>query len=178
MAFEIEMKAWVDDPEKLERRLYETAEYQSSFHKRDRYYRYPEGAPVQGKTIRLRTDGDTVFVTTKDKSVVNGMEENREIEFTVSDYHAIEILLSRLGCSPFVEKVKKGKRFSKDDLILELCEVESLGWFIEIEKIIPENDTDQVRKARTEVEEMFRSLGIGKEKIETRYYTDLLKGKS
>ncbi len=178
MAFEIEMKARVDDPEELEGRLHETAVYQSSFHKRDRYYRYPECAPVQGKSIRLRKEGDITYVTSKDKSVVDGMEENREIEFTVSDYDAVEILLSRLGCSPFLEKVKKGKRFLKDDLILELCEVESLGWFIEIEKIIPENDPDQVRKARIEVEEMFISLGIGKEKTESRYYTDLLMGKS
>ena len=60
-----------------------------------------------------------------------------------------------------------------DPLHIELVEVGPLGWFLEMEFILPSKE--QIPLARDLLRLMLQELGLQEEAIESRYYMDLLK---
>jgi predicted adenylyl cyclase CyaB len=56
----------------------------------------------------------------------------------------------------------------------ELSEVEGLGWFIELEIIADNEDRETIEAGRGRLLSLLKSLGIGEEQIEERYYSDML----
>ncbi len=187
MATEVELKAWVDDPAAVERRLREMSSFVTDFVKEDVYYLPPgdekldpdrERSDRDRRDFRIRIEDGTATVTFKTKSREGGMEVNNEREFTVSDADRFRELMQRIGCRPYARKRKQGKRFTRDGIVLELCEVTRLGWFLEIEKMVDlpgEGEDEAVRNARSEVRRLFDLAGIPAARIESRNYTDLLR---
>jgi adenylate cyclase class 2 len=129
MAFEIELKAWVDEPLTLKKRLFTQGEYESAYEKDDTYWVFPERAVVQvpaqspatgsfpASGVRVRRERHTgpkggteerVLVTYKVKEILDGIEINDEREFEVSDGKVFEDLLECLGLCPGSIKKKKG----------------------------------------------------------------------
>jgi len=177
MAFEIELKVWVDDPQALEASLEEIALFVAAYDKKDSYFTFPGENNGTARTLRLRREGEVVTVTMKEKRVVEGIEQNVEEEFTVSSFDKMKQILEALGCRCYIEKRKKGKKFRAGELNLELSEVEKLGWFLEIEKMEEKDDPEIIARARDEIRSMLRKVGIEEDKIEPRYYTEMLQGK-
>ncbi|MFO7849417.1 MAG: hypothetical protein R6V67_05615, partial [Spirochaetia bacterium] len=89
MGTEVEIKAWVDNPEAVRRFLRENSRFAGTYVKEDTYFcRISSGAGQEknGETLfRLREQGGVSVVTLKEKSRKEGVEVNREHEFTVSD---------------------------------------------------------------------------------------------
>jgi len=174
MGYEIELKVWVDEPEQTEKELEKRYSFDRQFRKRDTYYRFPEKSDTPDRTVRIRREGSSSFVTSKIKKVVEDLEENEELELEVSDPDKIEALIQLLGCRFLIRKEKTGKRYIKGNLILELSRITDLGWFLEIEKVLEERTEDSVRAARGEISQTLKEIGISEEKIETRFYNDML----
>jgi adenylate cyclase class 2 len=188
MSVEIELKAWVDDPDRLRLRLFLFAGQGTSFEKADAYWVFPgECDAVLPSGVRLRKETRTapsgevsqvLWVTYKVKEVREGMEINDEREFSISDGAAFEELLRRLGLQKDIEKNKRGWAWICDGITAELTEVEGLGWFVELE-IVTDTDTDgTVTAARTRLLALLRKIGIKKDRIEPRYYTEMLREKA
>lgn len=175
MAFEIELKVRVDHPDKVLNILRGLAVFHSEYEKQDTYYNVPATRFGGGGDIRVRNENGKTIVTRKEKKVVDGLEENREVEFLVSDQAPFLDFLFFIGCTRRVEKLKKGRRFILGDISLELSEVPPLGWFLEIEKLIESREPAEVALARNEVLKILGDIGITEDKIETRYYTDMLE---
>ena len=95
MAVEVELKAWVDDPERIRDRLLTVGTPHRRYLKEDEYFGYGE-TPERAR-YRLRRDGDAWICTFKEKRIHDGIEENRETEFTVSDGDAFRHMLESLG---------------------------------------------------------------------------------
>ncbi len=179
---EVELKARVSDPEATRGRLESFCRLDRDFDKRDAYWQGPrrlEDGDRRG--FRLRTDGGDSFVTFKDKRLEGGIEVNCEREFTVSDQSAFVEFAWRLGCEPHFEKRKRGSRYeavagaaSGTSVGLELAEIEGIGWFLEIEALVPENDPGAVARAQGEIRSLLAQAGIGEEAIEPRFYSELL----
>ncbi|MDR3116071.1 MAG: class IV adenylate cyclase [Treponema sp.] len=185
MNIEIELKAWVADPEALSHTLNTGLSLISrAFEKEDTYW-YPAlpspSVPSSGIRIRKETATDAqghatrqVRITYKTKELREGIEVNHEREFSVSDGPLFEDLLRRLGFEPGMGKHKQGWAFDYEGITVELARVSGLGWFVELE-ILEDNDRPEtVAAARTRLLDLLHRLGIARDKIEPRYYTELL----
>ncbi|GHV49203.1 adenylate cyclase [Spirochaetia bacterium] len=191
MAFEIELKAWVDDPLNLKERLNTLGEYECAYEKNDTYWilSVPGTGSIPQSGVRVRreqnidADGrssERVPVTYKVKEILDGIEVNDEREFEVSDGKVFEELLERFGLSPLDIKRKKGWAWNctlpgEPPVRAELSEVEGLGWFIEPEIITNNNDEKTVSAGRNRLLSLLDSLGIPKDRIESRTYTGMLR---
>lgn len=188
MATEIEIKAHVKDRDALRRALSDKAEYLCAFEKEDCYWILAKAK--EGETrppIRVRrekrdfpdeTGKESVLVTCKIKERRDGMEINDEREFEVKPAQDFEQFLSLIGYAPGFVKGKKGWAFSRDGITAELAEVRGLGWFIELEIL---NDTCAAAQEefpageRKRLLDFLASLGIERDAIESRYYSEMLE---
>ncbi|MDR0635913.1 MAG: CYTH domain-containing protein [Treponema sp.] len=199
MAIEIEVKAWVDTPESLKQRIDAIARFTGVFDKTDAYW-YPApilaalytAFPASGVRVRKEVAGDgrgdiqngiqTTRITYKAKEVRDDIEVNHEREFTVSDGAVFEDLLTALGLIPIKRKRKTGWVWVynndalniEDGITVELALLERLGYFIELEIIADNDAADTVAAARGRLLALLDLLGIARNRIESRYYTDLL----
>lgn len=175
MAYEVEMKAWAGDWERLERWLRDHAVFERSFRKEDRYFRSQGRTRAPGQVFRLRVDDGGACVTFKEKSVREGMELNMEREFSVDDAAAFLELTDRLGCREEFAKVKEGLHFDYDGLTVELVHVHELGDFLEVEVVHEEADGEVHADAASRIRAFFAEAGIPDERIEPRPYMQLLR---
>lgn len=172
MAMEIELKAWVDEYAAVKKRL--DARYGSprAVEKQDVYYT-TDGKHPDLATLRLRLSGGSWVLTYKDKRIEEGTEINREHESEVSDFAVMDELLKRLGCRHFLDKGKRGWVYTFAGLTIELVEVAGLGNFLEVEKVTPDGEADP-EEIRVELLAVLDVAGVSRERIEARYYMDML----
>jgi len=194
LAIEIELKAHIKDSGALKSLISKKAEYLCAFEKEDTYY-FPLGnSDIPRSGIRLRGESKTfpdgtvkktAYVTYKIKEVRDGIEVNNEKEFEIcsSQYSPVIVFdefLKMTGLAPGFSKHKKGWAFSKDGINAELLEVEKLGWFLEMEIVVNDVERDAVKDTTVEEKkkqllEFLSDLGIEKDAIESRYYSEMLK---
>jgi len=194
MAIEIELKTHVKNSEALRLLLQNKAQCLCSFEKEDTYYFSVVNSDIPKSGVRLRsenkifpdgTEKTTVYVTYKTKEVRDGIEINDEKEFEVysSQNSTIKVFnefLKMMGLKPGYSKRKRGWAFSREEINAELLEVEKLGWFLEMEIVV--NDIDVSEESNVIIEEkrkkllgFLSELGIEKDAIESRYYSEMLK---
>ena len=192
---EVELKAHVDDRAALAQKLDSFAIRGQHIIRDDNYW--GKGSCDKNK-IRIRResflnpDGSVantdILVTYKRKAKIKGAdnveaEANDEKECTVSDAAALEAFLTDTGYSIQLEKHKDVEDWITEvpDLgcgrlkaTLELCYVEKLGDFLEIEILSPSNDISILTALHGELEKLLDKAGIAKDHIENRYYSELL----
>ena len=181
MSIEIELKAWADDPEGIRSRLSAAGEHLGSYVKDDEYWKDAAGPGGRelGSGVRIRRlsapgEGARAVATFKRKEVRDGIEVNDEREFEVSDADAFAELLSRLGLAPWIRKRKTGDAWNLDGITAELSELAGLGTFVELEILAEKDDPATVSAARSRLTAALAALGVPAERIETRYYTEML----
>ncbi|MDR2303653.1 MAG: class IV adenylate cyclase [Treponema sp.] len=188
MATEIELKAHVHDAEGLKKILFSSGIFERAYKKEDSYWVSP-GERLLNE-LRIRKDreiedgiskDERLIVTYKAKRLENGIEINDEREFLIDNVEAFEELLRRLGFTPGIKKRKEGWAFRfpgtstrEIPVTAELCKVEGLGWFIELEIIADGENRKIIESGRKRLLSLLKSLGIGEEQIEERYYSDML----
>ncbi|AHC15065.1 class IV adenylate cyclase [Salinispira pacifica] len=176
MNTEIEMKAWVESPERTRELILRMgASLLRTYEKSDSYY--AQTVPQAGnRDVRLRMDGDSAVVTMKDKTLHEGLETNSEREFTVSHPENFTFLLENSGYRLKITKHKEGEAYRFGEYLLELSHVRDLGWFLEIERVIPgDARPEQVEQSRTDIQKMFSTLEIPPSAVESRRYTQMLE---
>lgn len=180
MGYEVELKAHVADPERVRKILVKEGCVLQDEEKQDIYFSLPNDDPLF--RIRYEKYGEgkgSVLFTTKEKSVRNGIEVNRETEFTTTgdQFKASVGFVLALGYVEYVRKLKRGIHthlaLDGNELHIELVEVPPLGWFVEMEFIL-EREED-VPKAKEGLHHALSLLGVGEEHIEPRYYMHLLR---
>ena len=190
MTYEIELKVRVDNPLHLKTLLDEKCEFKKAYDKLDVYYSYPgEAGSIAArakagerggrvKAFRVRKDGDGCIITIKEKRIEAGIETNLEREFTTSSLELFTWFVEDLGCIERIVKKKKGYWYVLNEVNLELSFVEDLGWFLEVEKLCESGDQQEHAAAREEIQRVLAEFGIPKDRIEPRYYTDMLMEKA
>ncbi len=178
---EVELKAHVEDMEAVEKQVAGFAEYVCDFDKADAYWHGPEWREARGsKGFRVRTEAGKSVVTFKTKKCKGGVEINRESEFEISDSSVFREFVLRLGCEPFYNKRKTGKRYyyksegEKRPVTIEVFVLEGLGSFIEIERLEESDDPESLALAQGEIRDLLKRSGIDASAIESRYYSELL----
>jgi adenylate cyclase class 2 len=177
---EIELKAWIEDPQKTKAIISDLAVFKHDFEKEDAYW-YPSkqdsALPHFGVRVRKETNGDEThtLVTFKVKEKRGAVEVNDEKEFEASDSEPLETLLNLLGFRVGARKHKKGWAWTSGDITAELCEVHGLGWFVELEILALSADEQTVKDARDRLLAFLKKIHVGEDKIESRYYTEMLR---
>jgi adenylate cyclase class 2 len=204
LAFEIELKARIDEPELVRSRLDSLGIYECAYEKEDRYWFFasPEaGGPEKaGKPPSLSPPGLRIRRETRDfpdgrcaalclaayksRKLQEGVEINDEREFEISDAEAFEELLRRLGLEPRIAKHKRGRAWycgggpeqgPEAGIRAELSELRGLGWFLELEILSLRGDEKTITQCRERLFSVLEKLEIPPETIESRPYTEMLK---
>ena len=190
MGLEVELKAHVLDHALLKQRIEALAGISSVLceHKSDTYFsRIGEDALFR---MRLDQSGPTfasmqgtLVFTYKNKTLKEGIEVNEELEFNSTSEEApsaLQFFLS-LGFEIYITKTKRGYLYTYPVgpefplLTVELVEVASLGWFIEMEFVL--GDISMVAEAKDSLLHVLDMLGIPRSAIEAEYYMHMLKKK-
>jgi adenylate cyclase class 2 len=179
MPFEVELKAWIDDPEDMKQRLDHLGSFTRHFVKDDTYFvgMLDPGAAGSGqpREFRLRGDSGEWICTFKEKQIVDGVETNDEREFFVSDPENFRELLLRLGCRETVHKHKSGLEYSVNGIKAEVVEIRHVGHFIELERMIEVLEPEKRNEAEADIRGLLETLGVGTDRIEPRPYTRMIK---
>lgn len=168
---EVELKAHVKDSYVGEIRS-RLGEYDENYEKkRDTYYVRPDGT-----MFRIRDYNGKLVLTEKKTAIKDGVECNVEDEREV--YPAETDKLTE-GCKVLFQKYKEGWEYfmplkGLDGLHIELLNVKSLGWFCEMEILLPENESYNVEYAACALHSMLKILGINEPDIEPRKYKEML----
>jgi len=181
MTFEVELKAWIRKAEAMKQRLdaKEGLLYIGFEEKEDLYFAL-EQDPLFRIRKELINEEQTIAVTHKKRSTVDGIEENIEYEFSVDPHQeqAVHTFFTALGYHVAKRKFKRGWRYRKVHttsslgLTVELVHIEGLGWFIEAEALV--NTKEERRQARDELTAFLASLEIDSSAIEPKPYLQLI----
>ena len=97
--------------------------------------------------IRKQND-DTVLLTAKKSKRLHGNESlvKHEYEVTINSVEQAQGMLHLLGFTQAVQVIKKRQIAHYKDIEICLDEVEGLGTFIELEKIVPENEAEKTQQ--------------------------------
>jgi adenylate cyclase class 2 len=183
--YEIELKAHVYDYAAVKNTVDSFAVYYGFADKNDIYWHIPS------VTVRVRTQkftkangtqNTTHIVTYKQKELresnvagESAIEVNDEKEFTISETEPFITLLKNLGFTLKITKHKAAHAWKHGRALIELCTVEPLGHFLEIEILSESNDEQYVAQARAEIESLLQKSGVALSNIEEQNYADLLK---
>ncbi len=193
--YEIELKAHVDNRADVIKNLDRFASFCGAVEKFDTYYSKIEN----GKEIRLRIRKEVPFTPNEipdtpeispQKSVIftykrkeirteNGkaLEVNDEKECLLSESEPFEAFLQDTGFQAVLTKHKTVLDWQYDGALFELCTVEKLGDFMEIEIMSETNDDRQVEASNTKLLKFLSKCGIDQNRIEKKYYSELLAEK-
>ena len=171
---EIEIKAHAEKPDAV--RSYFSARLGEGreVRKRDHYFRRP-GESVQA--LRIRENNGIVELTTKKTSSGPCGENNAEYEFrALSDQcDAAVDFFHALGYEDFFEKRKTGWEWMDGRAHVELLSVNSLGWFLEIEILLPfDASEDEAAEAGREISALMAAAGIAESDYESRSYREMI----
>ena len=143
--------------------------------KRDTYY----SKTGLHADFRMREEATGITITRKQKEVRNdGAEVNQEIEFTVtrSQEESIHTFFLSLGYTLLITKRKTGFMWSIDNLTIEVVEIERLGYFLEIERLLLDSATqEEIDTALQELDRLRETVGFGDTPLEGRYYIEMLQ---
>ena len=174
---EVEMKARAAVPERISGIFSSRLGKAHPVHKADHYFRRP-GESIQA--LRMRTNGGRLEFTTKRTVSINGREDNAEYEFhgLPGDEEAAAAFFHALGYEDFFVKKKDGWEWNDGDAHIELLSVNDLGWFLEIEVLLPfDSSVEDGEAARRHIEALMNEAGIGESDIETRSYREMITGR-
>jgi predicted adenylyl cyclase CyaB len=168
--FEVEAKVHITKAQRrlILEKLEKTAKFKGKSFNKDAYYgRDP------GFSLRIREKDGSTNLCIKQKKVERGIETNKEIEIPISSKLKFEKVLEDFGFKKYDDgKTKKSILFTKGSLLIEVNEITSLGYFLEIEKQV--ESKKEVPKAKKELEAIFKTFGFSSKQFEKRYYLDML----
>lgn len=192
---EIELKAHVYDVETVKSKLSTFAEYKGFVERSDTYYKQNEKSWIYPLRVRKeksdKEKSEKIFLTYKRKSLVktadgSAVEKNEEKESEISSdtLLTLETFLEDNGFKVYLRKIKSvftwkaivkigEKNF---DVTIELCRVEPLGDFLELE--ILSDEKEDFEGARKALEEVLARVEIDKSEIEEKSYSQMLKNSS
>lgn len=173
MALEIEIKARIASPDSIRTALHSQFGEGVFIQRKDQYFRRSQD---RFDHIRLREENEKAIITFKDKKISQGIEENLEIQFCVDNKQAFTEFLEKLGFFPTYSKEKTVQAFydRQRNLAFELVHIPPLGWFIEIETVIDEQQ-QSTDNAHSLVKQALLDLGLEEKDIESRPYKALLE---
>ena len=191
--YEIELKAHVHFPDNVSALLDNFATRLKDIEKDDVYYHCDE----KNVTCRIRTESflpsnnfdkcetHSVFTYKRKNHFKNPdgilTEVNEEFECVIEKSSALEQFLLDLDFVVNLKKHKSVRQWIKETAFgkahIELCNVEPLGYFLEIEFMTSDNSSNIVKNIHNEIKNIFSYCRIDESDIEERRYSEMLSCK-
>jgi len=180
MAIEVEQKFAVADVQALEQKLAQLGALPGDTELQvDRYYGHPQrDFAATDEALRVRRDGQMVYLTYKGPKLDQTTKTRREIELLLGIGDGTQAdassMLEILGFRPVAEVRKTRRAFSISqpdgrEIHILLDSVDRVGDYVEIEMVVDEAGTDAARAA---VAKLAERLGLSQG--ERRSYLELL----
>ena len=170
---EIEVKARTTEPERIRSELDRRFGKGKEVHKRDHYFHLPG---VLEQSLRIRCyDGKTELTTKHNRRDEEG-ENNLEYEFLAmpGEYDRAVSFFHALGHVDYFIKTKDGWEWHDEDAHIELLSVNDLGWFVEIEILLPFDASDaKALESGRRIHALLSSLGVDNA-VESASYRDMI----
>ena len=173
---EVEIKARAENPEGIKAHFDNLAGEGGEVHKMDHYFRRP-GERIQAFRIRC-FDGKVELTAKKTSSGPDG-ENNEEYEFRAlpDQSDAATAFFHALGYEDFFIKKKDGWEWMDGDAHVELLSVNDLGWFLEIEILLPFGSSDdEAEEARKRIDAIMKNAGVSRSDYEMKSYREMILG--
>jgi predicted adenylyl cyclase CyaB len=134
-------------------------------------------SPDKFRVIRRNNEYIVKFrkLINEEKSGIDIVEEK---EFETQDFDNLIELFKALGFVIFMKEVEKTKKYKykqNKNVIIKLTQLEGLGNFVEI--VFPCSTENDKEFAKMKVNKICEELEIGKDKIENKFYLQLLLDK-
>lgn len=97
-----------------------------------KYSSTEEAIKYDESLTRIRTEGDSAYLTLKKKELINGFENNEEYETRIEDAEVVKKLLLEAGYSPYFKKYKTSRTISVNPPPINIPGVKA---HIELEKV-------------------------------------------
>lgn len=167
---EVEVKAAVETLEEVRQRLQARgARREGSRRETDTYFHHPKRSFARtDEALRIRESDGHASVTYKGPKMDSSTKTREEVDLGVQDAEKAATILEALGFEPAGRVVKQREIYTLDPFTVTLDQVEGLGPFVEIERVV-QDDVDQAREG---VLELADDLGLGDR--ERRSYLELL----
>lgn len=174
---EAELKARVQEPERVTARLDERARARSEVY-RDTYYDRPDGAlTAADEELRVRTihgdAGTRTVLTFKSAAVDQASGSKPEHETNVDDAEAAHAILRGLGYVATIAFEKRCRNYDFEargrQMLATLVRVPEIdGTFLEVETLVGEGE---LSAALTDVRGLLSDLGVGEGDLTRETYT-------
>ena len=174
---EIEIKAHALDYRKVLESIVEIAGNGSPVDKRDHYFRLEGNIKP---ALRIRKFNDHLEFTAKKNSKGSESEDNLEYEVMLGldQYDNAVSFFRALGYVDYFIKLKKGYEWTYNGTHVELLEVNDLGWFLEMEILLPfDSSEEKIGKAQKKLRDLLQLFSLKDEDIEMRSYRSMILGR-
>ena len=174
---EVEIRARVKDFNKIKNELKDIgAEFSKSIHQIDKIFGHPKfldenSMIIEGGIVpRIRCVNNNCLIEFKEINRKSGA--GMEIKSEISDVNLGVDFLNKLGFKEAFTVDKKRQSYKYKDFSIDLDEVEKLGFFVEIEKIVDSYNKKEI--AKKECLELLKIISP-ESKIENKKYGDLMQ---
>ncbi len=174
---EVEIRARVKDFNKIKNELKDIgAEFSKSIHQIDKIFGHPKfldenSMIIEGGIVpRIRCVNNNCLIEFKEINRKSGA--GIEIKSEISDVNLGVDFLNKLGFKEAFTVDKKRQSYKYKDFSIDLDEVEKLGFFVEIEKIVDSYNKKEI--AKKECLELLKIISP-ESKIENKKYGDLMQ---
>lgn len=185
MGGEIELKARVDGREAIAERIVALGGmFVREASQEDVYFKHPcYDFRERDEALRLRREGTACTLTFKGSRFGSGAKMREEVEVRVDDCEAAATILKRAGFEKAFVLKKNRLVYSLEGAEISLDSVDGLGEFVEIELILTDEVTEEVRKRASEglkerLHGLAEKLQVPKDRLTTESYLELLASKS
>lgn len=173
---EVEIKAHVKDYKAVKAEIEKRYGSAGAVKKIDHYFKRP-GEVKQA--LRVRENNDHLEFTAKKNSKSKEGENNLEYEvgLPLSELDNSLMFFRALGFEDYFIKRKTGFEWNTGSVHIELLDVNDLGWFLEMEALLPFDSSDSdVKKANEELHRLLHEFSLSEEDIEMKSYRFMILG--
>lgn len=171
---EIEVKARVEDPRKIERAIIAFGATPLGIVKQaDTYYNSSNrDFGETDEALRIRAQDGESFLTYKGSKLDGVSKTREEFQAGITDINTMGNILTSLGFVPVATVIKKRKNFRIGDFLIAIDDVRNLGDFIEIE-MNAKNSSNYEEKVET-LFKFIEKLGISREATIRKSYLEMI----
>ena len=171
---EVELKAHVDDWAIVKEKIESICGSGNIVSKRDQYFHKPG---EKHQAFRIRDNNGSMELTSKQTGQNENGENNLEYELSapIGEYDKALGFFKNLGYEPYFRKYKNGWEWTIDDVHIELLEVNDLGFFLEMEILIPfKSSEEDVSDSQFHLQKLLAKFGISKDQICSKSYRSMI----
>ena len=165
--YEVEVKAKLRNRQEIMQKLESLGcKFGEVLHQVDHVY-FPEGLifppPIGTSILRVREQNDKYFLTLKISQ--SGRQDSIERELEIKDGKMMMDIIKLLKYQEAPTVDKKRIKTKLRDMEIVLDTVEDLGEFMEVEKIVTNEDPEDRKKIQMELSDFIENLGVPKEDL-------------